>query len=94
MIDYLYKNCQRMLGDLGKLIVPKGFIKLPKVQKIARSGHTGSYLLTSEKTILAIKPNRIFIDHSDHEYKQLTFETGKRNKTQNCQNCQMCHRLK
>ena len=29
-----------MLGDLGNLIVAKGFIKLPKVQKIARSGHT------------------------------------------------------
>ena len=28
-------------GDLGKLIVAKGFKKLPKVQKIARSGHTG-----------------------------------------------------
>ena len=26
--------------DLGKLIVAKGFKKLPKVQKIARSGHT------------------------------------------------------
>ena len=25
----------------GKLIVAKGFKKLPKVQKIARSGHTG-----------------------------------------------------
>ena len=31
-----------MLGDLGKLIVAKGFKKFPKVQKIARSGHTGS----------------------------------------------------
>ena len=31
-----------MLGDLGKLIVAKGFKKLPKVQKIARSGHTVS----------------------------------------------------
>ena len=31
-----------MLGDLGKLIVAKGFKNLPKVQKIARSGHTGS----------------------------------------------------
>ena len=31
-----------MLGDLGKLIVAKGFKKLPKVQKIARSGHTDS----------------------------------------------------
>ena len=29
-----------MLGDLGKLIVAKGFKKLPKFQKIARSGHT------------------------------------------------------
>ena len=25
---------------LGKLIAPKGFKKLPKVQKIANSGHT------------------------------------------------------
>ena len=28
--------------DLGKLIVAKGFKKLPKVQKIAQSGHTAS----------------------------------------------------
>ena len=27
-------------GELGKLIVAKGFEKLPKVQKIAQSGHT------------------------------------------------------
>ena len=33
-----------MLGDLGKLIVAKGFKKLPKIQKIARSGHTGEHL--------------------------------------------------
>ena len=33
-----------MLGDLGKLIVAKGFKKLPKVQKIARSGHTVYFL--------------------------------------------------
>ena len=26
--------------DLGKLIVAKGFKKLPKVQKFAQSGHT------------------------------------------------------
>ena len=31
-----------MLGDLGKLIVSKCFKKLPKAQKIARSGHTGA----------------------------------------------------
>ena len=30
-----------MLEDLGKLIFAKGFKKLAKVQKIARSGHTG-----------------------------------------------------
>ena len=30
------------VGDLGKLIVAKGFLKLPKVQKIAQSGHTAS----------------------------------------------------
>ena len=29
------------VGDLGKLIVAKGFEKLPRVQKIAQSGHTG-----------------------------------------------------
>ena len=28
------------VGDLGKLIVAKGFKKLHKVQKIAQSGHT------------------------------------------------------
>jgi len=27
--------------DMGKSIVAKGFKKLPKVQKIAQSGHTG-----------------------------------------------------
>ena len=30
------------MRDLGKLIVAKGFKKLPKVQKIAQSGHTTS----------------------------------------------------
>ena len=38
-----------MLGDLGKLIVAKGFKKLPTVQKIARSGHTG------RKSMLEVK---------------------------------------
>ena len=28
------------VGDLGKFIVATGFKKLPKVQKIAQSGHT------------------------------------------------------
>ena len=30
--------------DWGKLIVAKGFKRLPKVQNIAQSGHTGSKL--------------------------------------------------
>ena len=29
------------VGDLGKLIVAKGFEKLPKIQKFAQTGHTG-----------------------------------------------------
>ena len=32
------------VGDLAKLIVAKGFEKLLKVQKIAKSGHTGPHL--------------------------------------------------
>ena len=32
------------VGNLGKLIVAKDFKKLPKLQKIAKSGHTAHYL--------------------------------------------------
>ena len=35
-LEKLTKNVE----DLGKLIVAKGLKKLPKLQKIARSGHT------------------------------------------------------
>ena len=41
---YILTPLQKMpknVGDLGKFIVAKGFKKLPKVQKIAQSGHTG-----------------------------------------------------
>ena len=34
------QNLPRNVGDLGKLISAKGFKKLPRVQKIAKSGHT------------------------------------------------------
>ena len=34
----------KSVGDLGKFIDAKGFKKLPKVQKIAKSGHTGLYV--------------------------------------------------
>ena len=35
------QKLRKNVEDLGKLIVAKGFKKLPKVQKIANSGHTG-----------------------------------------------------
>ena len=41
--SYILTPLQKLLQndrDLGKLIVAKGFKKLPKVQKIAQSGHT------------------------------------------------------
>ena len=41
MIDLTpLQKLPKNVGDLGKLIVAKGFKNLPKVQKIARSGHT------------------------------------------------------
>ena len=33
-------NLPKNEGDLGQLVVAKGFKKSPKVQKIAKSGHT------------------------------------------------------
>ena len=41
MIDFDLQKLPKNEGDLDKLIVAKGFKKLPKVQKIAQSGHTG-----------------------------------------------------
>ena len=43
----LQKMSKKVGGDLGKLIVAKGFKKLPKVQYIAHSGHTGQDLTSS-----------------------------------------------
>ena len=40
----LYK-LPKNVRDLGKLIVAKGLKKLPKVQKIAQSGHTAQEML-------------------------------------------------
>ena len=34
------QNLPKNVVDLGKLVAAKGFKKLPKVQKIAKSGHT------------------------------------------------------
>ena len=41
--------------DLGKLIVAKGLKKLPKVQKIAQSGHTASHRSSSLQFIFGRK---------------------------------------
>ena len=41
MIDFdTFTKLLKNVGDLGKLIVAKGFKNLPKVQQIAQSGHT------------------------------------------------------
>ena len=37
-----FRKLPKNVRDLGKLIVAKGLKKLPKVQKIAQSGHTES----------------------------------------------------
>ena len=41
MILVALEKLPKNVEDLGKLIVAKGFKKLPKVQKIANSGRTG-----------------------------------------------------
>ena len=37
---HTFTKMPKNVGDLGKLSVAKGFKKLPKVQWIAKSGHT------------------------------------------------------
>ena len=37
-----FQKLPKNVANLGKLIVAKGFTKLPKVQLIAISGHTAS----------------------------------------------------
>ena len=38
--------------DWGKLIVAKGFKKLPKIQNIAQSGHTGCQTISAVLTVV------------------------------------------
>ena len=41
MIDFdTFTKMPKNVGDLGRFIAAKGFKNLPKVQKIAQSGHT------------------------------------------------------
>ena len=42
MILTTLQKLTKNVGDLGKIIVAKCFEWLPKAQKIAQSGHTGS----------------------------------------------------
>ena len=46
------QNLPKNVGDLGKLIVAKGFKNLTKVQKIATSGHT---VWTARKSVFGSK---------------------------------------
>ena len=57
------QNLPKNVGDLGQLIVAKGFKKLPKVQKIAKSGHTAHSALIRLETLLVrlhIKREKLF----------------------------------
>ena len=48
-------NLPKNVGDLGKLIFAKGFKKLPKVQKIAQSGHTAG---SNNFSLISARPKR------------------------------------
>ena len=75
-LQKLLKN----VGELGKLIVAKGFEKLPKIQKIAKSGHTAQRVLDaspSSSTLSAgifndkmtyTTPKLLFINFSDYKF--------------------------
>ena len=64
------------VGDLGKFFVDKGFKKLPKVQKIARSGHTVYYPFLF-KYIIITAENKYGKDCSWYTHRILTiFESG------------------
>ena len=57
MIDFVtFTKIAKNVGDLGKLIVAKGFKKLPKVQKITKSGHTCSFGL-AEANVISFESN-------------------------------------
>ena len=47
------------VGDLGNLIVAKGFKKLAKVQKIVQSGHTDLYLPIYLVDVVRTLPKKI-----------------------------------
>ena len=51
-----------ILGDLGKIIVANSFERLPKVQKIAQSGHTvGSSFYSKCGQIVKLRPKEVLM---------------------------------
>ena len=52
MILATLQKLPKNVKDLGKLIVAKGFKKLPKVQKIANSGHTAPKIQIKTRVII------------------------------------------
>ena len=55
--------------DWGKLIVAKGFKKLPKIQNIAKSGHTGSNWFL-EKFLCAVTDIQLFFSTGSVKIKK------------------------
>ena len=64
--------------DLGKLIVAKGFKKLPKVQKIAKSCHTGQLRQLVPQFRLFLKPRiKVILRAHSRASEQLILVLGK-----------------
>ena len=55
MILTLLQKLPNNVGNLGKIIVANGFEWLPKVQKIAQSGHTVHYLQRKFESLQVFK---------------------------------------
>ena len=56
MIDFdTLQKLPNNVGNLDKLIVAKGFKMLPKVQKIAKSGHTAVVLNLLQECLCAAR---------------------------------------
>ena len=61
MITTLLQKMPNNVGNLGKIIVATGFEWLPKVQKIAKSGHTDHGLSTSQRWLPSTPTIRVRI---------------------------------
>ena len=62
MIDFAtFTKLPKNVGDLGKIIAAKGFKNLPKVQKIAQSGHTGRKQQVGQKFRKRTLPEFLFV---------------------------------